>query len=64
MDEDDIPVLISRELFEDMVEAVERRDGKSLEVRYSGTYRGTLTYSEATVYELDPHPDALTVGQG
>ena len=63
MDEENIPVLVSREVFENMLEAVEQRDGKTFEVDYRGTIRGTVTYCEATVYETDPHPDALTVGQ-
>ena len=59
--DDDAPVLVSRELFEEMLEAVAKRDGKELEPKYSGTYRGTLTYVEATVYEMEPHPDPLNV---
>ena len=62
VNEDDIPVLIARELFEDMLAAVEKRDGKALEVKYGSTYRGTVTYCEATIYEMEPHPDPLTVG--
>ena len=63
MDEENIPILVSKELFEDMLEAVEQRDGKSLTVEYSGTLRGTVTYCEATVYELEPHPDPMTVAE-
>lgn len=61
-DEMTIPVLVDRTLFEDMVGAIEERDGKTLEVKYGGTMRGTLTYCEATVYEVEPHPDPMTVG--
>lgn len=62
-DEADIPVLVSRALFEECVEAMAKAQGKEFEVKYGGTLRGTVTYCEATVYDLDPIPDSLTVGQ-
>ena len=51
--DNDAPVLISRDLFEYMLRVVGERDGKTLEAQYSGTVRGTTTYVEATVFEME-----------
>jgi hypothetical protein len=59
---DDAPVLVERELFEQMVEAMAKAEGKEFTLEYT-TLRGTITYANATVYETEPHPDPLTVGE-
>lgn len=55
-------VLMSEALFEECIDAIEKRDGKKLTIEWGEKHvRSYLPYFEPTIYELDPQADPLDV---
>lgn len=63
-DDDNKAALVSKDLFDELLDCWKRcNPDRNVEVEWGGAHRGTVTYYEPTIFELDPHPDPLTVGQ-
>lgn len=53
--------LVAKPLFDELIECWKQVKGKEVEVEWGPAHRKTVTFFEPTIYELDPHPDPLTV---
>ena len=63
-DEENMAALVSKPLFDELMDLYRAaHPEKNIEVDWGGAIFGTCTYYVPTVYESEPHPDPLSVGQ-
>lgn len=56
-------VLMAEPLFDEYIRLLQQHEGKSLTVEWGEKKYASVVYYEPTIYETDPHPDPLSVGQ-